>query len=258
MPLYAHEPQSLLALLEPLLPYSLSIVGTIHTTLSTGKPLQQVYTSFPDITSPPEQWLAVVALPPPAVQIRLFHTLEAESDPDAQAINAAAELVAAAVTEIKLLHPQNYKTGAIHLLWCPAVRAVVGGPDGSPTMTYLAPNELPSPPAADTRGLVLDHGREGDEHLVSESSDPPDMSDDRYTPRTSTVRLNTMPLEHKKRPPIGQKRALLLRGSLPIWMVLWARCTPSPSTDVVVSPAPSLLSICAGIREVSGDTAISK
>lgn len=166
MVLYAHEPALLLPLLEPYLPYSVCIVGAIRTTAASDNPLKAVYTSFPDLSSPPPQWQALVALPPPATQMRIFHTLEAESNAKEADITAAQGAVGEAVAELIRLHPSNHKAGAIHHLWCDAVHKVVGGPDRSWTMTYLAPEYSPPPTPADTRGLVFDHGRPGDEHLV--------------------------------------------------------------------------------------------
>lgn len=169
MVLYAHEPRSLLPLLEGYLPHSICIVGAIHTTLATSNPLQQVYTSFPpsDVSSPPSLWVAAVALPWPATQIRVFHILEADPRPKREDVEAGGRAVANAIEDLHIRHPQHTVLGAIHLHWCDAVRNLTGCRPGTDTDTYLAPLQLPSPPPADTTGLTLDHGREGDEHLVS-------------------------------------------------------------------------------------------
>ncbi|GMK53527.1 hypothetical protein CspeluHIS016_0101130 [Cutaneotrichosporon spelunceum] len=213
MKVYAHDPTSLLPLLESRLPASIAVVGAIR-----NNPEAEVFATFsPPASSPnlssPEEWM-VVAVVPSARQLRLFHSLEAslnwptnestgkstdestseptdhertgnEPTPTPAAIKQAQATVAAVVLAV-LPQRAGYKLGAVHVTWAESLRAVVGGPAHTPCTTFLSPPAplaplaplAPPPPASapdldldlDLDGLVLDHGRPGDEDLIHEMS----------------------------------------------------------------------------------------
>jgi hypothetical protein len=155
--LYARDGAALLPILEPLLPASIVLVGSIH-----SNPTLEVYATFP--ADPPDEWMAIAVLPGAAVQMRLFHSLEASPLDDAQRERGQAT-VNAVVGEMLRRYPA-YKLGAVHEAWAEALRRVVGGRHHTLCTTWLAPSLAVDASGAKLDGLVLDTGRAGDEVLV--------------------------------------------------------------------------------------------
>lgn len=176
---FAHDPSSLLPLLNPLLPASIVLVGAILSNPSSPSnspesttPLRDVYATFPPSTEPPEEWMVIAILPGASNQMRLFHSLEAAPSPSREAIERGQEMVNSVVAHLLKRYP-SHRLGAVNVLWAEALRlAVVGGPHRTVCTTFLAPDGWAAmdPAGADMAGLMLDVGRPGDEVLVSAHS----------------------------------------------------------------------------------------
>jgi hypothetical protein len=165
--LYVHDPASLLPHLRAHIPHSINVIGAL---LASGSP--PVYATFPPKEEPPNQWVAVVAIP--CGQLYLFHTALAtgiEADREAEAD------VVASVQEAQRLHPTHHRVGGLPIQWAAAVRGVVGGEDRGVTGIYVAGDAAMRTCDAVSReedvralegmGLVMDAGMPGDEDIVS-------------------------------------------------------------------------------------------